>query len=144
MKNITLSLLLIGILPFLSKAQKMSYHLDVIKVVHNQDSTDSDFSMLEQGAFKKSSGLINLWEKENEDVISMDLLVTEEGVGRDKYLVFQAKYYLIKNNGKPRLVATSPRHRFDKIYENNNRFEYFDPNNNEKLAIVFRLNVSAD
>jgi len=123
-------------------AQKVNYELKIHKVVFNQDS--SAFPIVQEygGDFKKSSDLISIWQYDGNE-IAVHFEVIEEGYGKDKYLVFKSKYYHLK--GKKRtLVATTSRHRFEKKYFNEGRFEYRDPNTDQYLAVIFELNLEAN
>lgn len=136
------SVLFIGafLVSFDSFAQKAIYQLKVQKVVYNTDSsffpTVQEFS----GEFKKNSDLIEIWEYDGGSIL-IQLELLEEGYGKDKYMVHKSKYYHIK--GKRRsIIATTPRHRFDKKYFKKGRLEYHDPNSGDFLAVVFELTLN--
>ena len=132
------TLALTGMFSFASYAKKMTYELRIFSIVYNGDTLQTGGDVVKTGILKSHTKRLPIATLNDEQSLHLELWLTMEGAGKDRFTVFQHKYYIYQNESWL-LMAVAPRLKFKGRHYDRGHYYYNDPKTGETLDVTYKL-----
>jgi len=120
------------------QAKKVQYTIRIYQIIYNGDTLQTGGDVIHTGVLKKHTNRMPIATLDDGKGLYLEMLVTMEGVMLDRFTVFQHKYFA-KDGEDWRLLAVSPRLKFQGRHFDRGHYSYHDPQSGETLEVMYQL-----